>query len=538
MSEITRDNTAQTSDTSGASSRSNLVLPVILIMGIGLLAGCGLLWLSAEVLDRKAEASAKHLVQSLLQEEIRRLNTLALDYTWWDTPFERVFSEPDLQWADDNIGSYIADVYGVDASFAIDSQNDTVIGFIDGEPTTMSAQDHVGAELQSMIARARANATVQPQPVTAYLKIGPNIQFVTISPFVSEDETAAKASDGPEPVLVIVKALDADFLGELSRVIGLEGMEVTTQTPPRTFNRILIRDWGAQAIGYIAWRWSRPGEALLWRLAPALGSALCAMIYLLYIFFRSTDIVLERQARLVSSLRRERELRDLKTRFISMVSHELRTPLATIRSAADMLDRYEDRMTKDDRRKEVGAIRTAVDGLTRLLENVMVIGRSDTKARADNSRLLHLIDFCQQVWDDIARGLQTDQRLIIKCQSNRVMIEADEAYLHALLSNLFQNAIKYAPESPDVVVEIVLDQDTYTVRVSDTGKGIPAEEQEIVFEPFQRGRSVGAVSGTGLGLAVARAAAQSLGGTLTVKSEPGAGAMFEAVLPKPTKIAA
>ena len=308
--------------------------------------------------------------------------------------------------------------------------------------------------------------------------------------------------------------------------------------PPRNYNAILIRDWSAQPIGYIAWPWSKPGEALLWRLAPALGAALCAMIYLLYIFFRSTDLVLERQARLVSSLRRERELRDLKTRFISMVSHELRTPLATIRSAADLLDRYEDRLTADDRRKEVGAIRTAVDGLTRLLENVMVIGRSDSKPRNGPKKLLHLIDFCQQVWDDVARGLDSQQRLIIKCQSNRVMVEVDEAYLHALLANLYQNAIKYASESPDVIVEILLDSDTYTIRVKDFGKGIPVEEQEVVFEPFQRGRSVGTISGTGLGLAVARAAAQSLGGTLTVKSEPGAGAVFEATLPKPTRLAA
>ena len=196
MSEITKDKSTKFSENGGVSSRSNLVLPVILIMGIGLLAGCGLLWLSAEVLDRKAESSAKHLVQSLMQAEIRRLSTLALDYTWWDSPFHRVFGELDPQWADDNIGSYLADVYEIDGSFALDAQNDTIIGFLDGEATDRSAQDHIGDELQSMIQIARDRSQLKPQPVTAYLKVDSGVQLVTVSPFISDDEEIAKASTG------------------------------------------------------------------------------------------------------------------------------------------------------------------------------------------------------------------------------------------------------------------------------------------------------------------------------------------------------
>ena len=183
---------------------------------------------------------------------------------------------------------------------------------------------------------------------------------------------------------------------------------------------------------------------------------------------------------------------------------------------------------------EVGAIRTAVDSLTRLLENVVVIGRSDSKAEAGTSSTVHLGDFCQQVWDEVMSTTDSPHNLIVKCSSNKMTLNLDVAYLRALLSNLFQNAVKYAPASEDVVVEISPNHDTYCIRVIDFGDGVPENEREIIFEPFQRGRSLDNVSGAGLGLAVARASVASLGGTLNLVDRPNCGAVFEVILPNRT----
>ena len=198
-------------------------------------------------------------------------------------------------------------------------------------------------------------------------------------------------------------------------------------------------------MGYLAWSNAWPGDEILWRLTPSLACALLAMTYVLYIFFRSTDLVLERQAALVSSLRRERELRDLKNRFVSMVSHELRTPLSTIRSAADLLDRYEGRMTPEERKRELGAIRGAVISVTGMIEKVLSLGRSDSaEAETQNSRV-DLGAFCRTIWDETSRATASDHQLALTGSAAGKFAYTDETFLRATLSNLFQNAIKYSP---------------------------------------------------------------------------------------------
>jgi signal transduction histidine kinase len=99
------------------------------------------------------------------------------------------------------------------------------------------------------------------------------------------------------------------------------------------------------------------------------------------------------------------------------------------------------------------------------------------------------------------------------------------------MSNLLQNAIKYAPDADRVTVLAEADKTDCIITVTDYGRGIPAEEQSKIFEAFQRGTSADSTSGTGLGLAVAKAAAERLGGSLSVNSRPGSGSTFELVLP-------
>jgi signal transduction histidine kinase len=263
---------------------------------------------------------------------------------------------------------------------------------------------------------------------------------------------------------------------------------------------------------------------------PSLASALSAVTYLLFLFFRSTDLILERQAHLVSSLRRERELRNLKSRFVTMVSHELRTPLATIRSAVDLLDRYEERMTAEERRQELGAVRTAVGGLTKMVEDVLALGRFDAAAKSNDTRL-NLEHFAREIWDETVRALGAPHRLELGGTAVGRNVVIDEAFLRVVLSNLFQNAIRYSPDSETVTVEIAGEKADCTIRVTDQGRGIPAEEQDKIFEAFHRGTSAASTSGAGLGLAVAKAAAERLGGSLGVESVSGEGSTFELVLP-------
>ena len=174
-----------------------------------------------------------------------------------------------------------------------------------------------------------------------------------------------------------------------------------------------------------------------------------------------------------------------------------------------MLDRYSDRLTAEDRANETGAIRTAVTTLTRLLENVMVIGRSDSRPGMLDDQSLDLGELCRDIWIEVTRTLESSHCLKLATELRDLTIVADQNYLRALLFNLFQNAIKFSSQRDEVVVEIAEQRGNHVIRVIDQGFGVPPDETEMIFEPFRRGSNASSVSGTGLGLSVAKAAADA-----------------------------
>ena len=531
MGEIDNSLKTGTVEESRPSTRSNLVLPVILMMAIGLLSTCGLVWLSAEVLNQKAEFTTKHLANSLISVKTQALRRLAIDYSWWDIAIDNLLVDLDRTWADDNIGSYLTETYEISSSFVVDKQDRTIIGFVDGQESELGHLDVLTRDVQPLIERARRAPPDRPEPTVGLIVVDGLVHLVAASAITPENPVAGQPQAGARPVLVLTRALDTQMLSRAGREFALQGLKYApTVAAGSTASLLLIGPSGAR-VGYLTWRDDKPGDDLLWRLLPALGLALLAMTYLLYIFFRSTDLVLERQAFLASSLRRERELRDLKSKFISMISHELRTPLATIRSAADMLDRYSDRLSAKDRAEEIGAIRTAVTSLTRLLENVMVIGRSDSRSGVLDDRSVDLGELTREIWAEVTRSLEASHHLKLVTDLRDLTMVADQSYLRAILSNLIQNAIRYSRQRDDVVVEIGERRGNHVIRVIDHGIGVPAEDLDNIFEPFRRGSNASSVSGTGLGLTVARAAAESLGGTLTLTDSSTAGSTFEVVLP-------
>ena len=349
-------------EASRPSTRSNLVLPVILMMAIGLLSTCGLVWLSAEVLNQKAEFTAKHLANSLISVNLQALRRLAIDNSWWDAAVENIVIKLNKNWADDNIGSYLYETYEISSSFAIDGQNQTIIGYIKGEETGLDHLEALSGSVLPLIDRARQAPKDRPEPAIGLVVVDEEIHLVAASAITPENPDSEQNRSASRPVIILTRAFDPDMLSRAGRDFALQGLRFSSAILPDNTASLALAGPSGKRLGHLIWRDDKPGDDLLWRLLPALGLALLAMTYLLYIFFRSTDLVLERQAYLASSLSRERELRDLKSRFISLISHELRTPLATIQSAADMLDRYSDRLTAADRAEEIGAIRTAVHG--------------------------------------------------------------------------------------------------------------------------------------------------------------------------------
>ncbi len=233
--------------------------------------------------------------------------------------------------------------------------------------------------------------------------------------------------------------------------------------------------------------------------------------------------------RLGFALEKERELRDLKNRFISMMSHDLKTPLAAIQLAASMLRNYSERFSAAEKKDAYDTIDQQVDYLTELINDVMQISRADFTGAELNLEVVDLETYCR----DILEAVQATRRKGLSFVGTERRIEArlDTKLMRRAITNLLTNAIKYSPENSPVTLELTYGDSRATIRVIDNGMGIPPADLPGLFEPFNRASNVGSIQGTGLGLAIAKQAVDLHGGSISVESSLGQGTSFTIILP-------
>jgi signal transduction histidine kinase len=227
---------------------------------------------------------------------------------------------------------------------------------------------------------------------------------------------------------------------------------------------------------------------------------------------------------------REKELSELKSRFVSMTSHEFRTPLSVIRSSAELLEAYWGRWTEQKRGDHLRRIQSSVAIMARLLDGILVIGKSEAMALEFEPRPLDLPGFCADVIETMQQsspGVPIAYSLRGEARRARV----DERLLRHILTNLISNAIKYSRQGGSVDVEIDATDTDATFLVRDQGIGIPEGDRSQLFESFHRGSNVGAVPGTGLGLAMVKRSVDRHGGRIEMSSEVGVGTTFVVTIP-------
>jgi PAS domain S-box-containing protein len=240
-----------------------------------------------------------------------------------------------------------------------------------------------------------------------------------------------------------------------------------------------------------------------------------------------------RTAELQVALEKERELSELKTRFISMASHEFRTPLATIQITVDALRIYWDKMLPEDRAKRFERVNGQIEHMTGLLEDVLTIGRAASGALEFNPRMFDLKSLCKEIVEQL-RPTTLTHKLHFVYSSDIVQVWGDRKLLQLAIANLISNAIKYSPEKEQIDIRLIKDETRVLISIQDQGIGIPAKDLQYLFEPFHRSSNVGAIAGTGLGLAIVKHAVDLHSGQITVQSDMGAGSTFTICLPVPT----
>ena len=209
-----------------------------------------------------------------------------------------------------------------------------------------------------------------------------------------------------------------------------------------------------------------------------------------------------RTQELEESLEREKELGVLKSRFVTMASHEFRTPLTSINANSDIILRYYDKMSQDDINERLGKIKSEVEDMTTLLEDVLIIGKSDAQKLEYNPELLDIVDLIKSIIAEYQLSESQSRTIIYDLSSPVIMVTADEKWIKHIIINLLTNAVKYSGGDQQIDVSIKEDQAGISFSVKDYGIGISKEDIKLLFEPFHRGNNVSNIPGTGLGLVV------------------------------------
>lgn len=231
-----------------------------------------------------------------------------------------------------------------------------------------------------------------------------------------------------------------------------------------------------------------------------------------------------------NALEKEKDLSELKSRFVTITSHEFRTPLTTILSSTELLQDYGNKWGDEKKIQHFQRIQTAVRHMTQLLNDVLLIGKAEAGKLEYKPDLLNLEQFCQSLVDEIQIGTHT-HTVIFASEGDCENAYIDEKLLRHILNNLLSNAIKYSPESATVNFYLVCKQEEATFQIQDQGIGIPVAEQAQLFDSFHRASNVGTISGTGLGLSIVKKSVDLHGGTIAVKSVVGTGTTFTVTLP-------
>jgi signal transduction histidine kinase len=233
--------------------------------------------------------------------------------------------------------------------------------------------------------------------------------------------------------------------------------------------------------------------------------------------------------------RAAQDANDAKGRFVNMVSHELRTPLGAIGGYAALLEEGIHGDLNDDQRKYVARIRHNQLHLLRLVNELLDLAKIESGQFPLNIATVSV----QRIVDSVSKMIEPqvascDMKLEVAYSEDGLSVRADKDRVEQILLNLLANAVKFTPREGTIAISTSASEKEVLLHVRDTGRGIPRDKLEVVFEPFVQIHTPGpgVSKGTGLGLPISRELARAMGGDLSVESESGKGSTFTLCLPR------
>ena len=232
-----------------------------------------------------------------------------------------------------------------------------------------------------------------------------------------------------------------------------------------------------------------------------------------------------------NALKKEKELNELKSRFISMASHEFRTPLSAILTSAVLISKQNEPGKELRREKYIAQIEKNVQNLVVILNDFLSLSKLEEGKIKASPEKIDLVHFSKAIISDMKFGLKQDQKINFITSVDTLMTELDTKLLRRVFMNLLANASKYSSKNSTIDLKIITVHKRVRIEITDRGIGIPEEEQEGLFQRFFRAKNATNIEGTGLGLNIVKQYVELMQGHVGFKSELHAGSTFHIELP-------
>lgn len=239
----------------------------------------------------------------------------------------------------------------------------------------------------------------------------------------------------------------------------------------------------------------------------------------------------ETKEELNEALSHEKELNQLKSRFVSIVSHEFRNPLNSISGTAQILEAYGGNLSSEKKADILKQLQRNVTKMVALLDDVLIISRKDMGKLPFSPALLQLEVFCRGLISEVQTAFDRQQQINLVYRAGTEAFNLDHKLLHHILTNLLANACKYSPKDSTIDFEVSSQASEIVFEISDRGIGIPPQDIPKLFDTFYRASNSDDFSGTGLGLAIAKSYVEIHQGTISVESELNVGTTFTVTIP-------
>jgi signal transduction histidine kinase len=239
----------------------------------------------------------------------------------------------------------------------------------------------------------------------------------------------------------------------------------------------------------------------------------------------------EAEAKIKSALQKEKELNELKTKFLSMVSHEFKTPLSGILTSATLVGKYSTEEQQPKREKHLKTIIGEVRRLNGILNDFLSIERLEQGKEVYRKSRFSLSKVINEVIYNANMTLKSGQKINYPQNVEETSMYQDEKIVFLTLTNLLYNAVKYSPEDTEIDLRVEIQEDAVAFHIIDQGIGIPIRDQKHIFERYFRAENVLLTQGTGIGLNIVKSHVENLGGSISFNSKEKEGSVFSVVFP-------